>query len=232
MKVADESSAPGRLARQVKVMTSDTIGLLAAILFLLIAVVGGGFTIKELSIPKVPNVARLLAGLLGVLFAVPFVVSQATPNAGTEEPSTVRLSAAQPSGAPRADDQVTLWSDDQPDTSPESIQLIEVEATSGHSEPTVGDRITVTFSVQNVAETPFELAYTFIGARSPADEWRDFGEGNNSRVLQPGETLSVRSSLIPNEPGQWKFWPCYAFKQNGDEHLCPDEWKAFSVDVE
>lgn len=55
-------------------MTSDTVGLLAAVVFLLIAVVGGGFTVKELSVPVVPTWARIVAGLLGVLFAVPFVV--------------------------------------------------------------------------------------------------------------------------------------------------------------
>jgi hypothetical protein len=212
-------------------MTSDTIGLLAATLFLLIAVVGGGFTIKELSIPKVPNAARVLAGLLGVLFAVPFVLSLARPDGDAEEPSTVQLQAAQPSGEPQGGDQVTLWADDQPDTSADSIRLLELEATSADSEPAVGDRITIMFSFQNVAQTPLELAYTFVGARSPADEWSDFGEGNQSRVLQPGETLSVRSSLIPDEPGPWKFWPCYTLQRNGEEHSCPDEWRAFPVNV-
>ena len=47
-------------------MSSDTIGLLAASVFLLIAVVGGGFTIKELSVPTVPTWARVVAGVLGV----------------------------------------------------------------------------------------------------------------------------------------------------------------------
>jgi hypothetical protein len=212
-------------------MTSDTIGLLAAILFLLIAVVCGGFTIKELSIPKVPKAARLLAGLLGVLFAVPFVLSQATPDGAAEEPSTVRLSAAQASGDPQGGDQVTIWADDQPDTSTDSIRLLTLEATSADSKPAVGDRITITFSIQNVAEGPLKLADTFVGARSPADEWSDFGEGNQSRVLQPGETLSVRSSLNPDEPGPWKFWPCYTVWRDGEEHSCPDEWRAFPVNV-
>lgn len=55
-------------------MTSVTVSMLAAAVFLLIAVVGGGFTVKELSVPAVPTWGRIVAGLLGVLFAAPFVV--------------------------------------------------------------------------------------------------------------------------------------------------------------
>ena len=76
-------------------------------------------------------------------------------------------------------------------TTTDSIQLLEFEATSPDADPAVGDRITITFSLKNVAQAPRELAYTFVGARDPADDWSDFGEGNQSRVLQPGEALSV-----------------------------------------
>jgi hypothetical protein len=109
--------------------------------------------------------------------------------------------------------------------------LLELEATSPDADPAVGDRITITFSLKNVAQAPRELAYTFVGARDPADEWSDFGEGNQSRVLQPGETLSVRTSLIPDEAGTWKLWPCYAVQHNDGERLCPDEWRAFPIEV-
>ena len=213
-------------------MTSDTIGLLAAVLFLLIAVVGGGFTVKELTIPKVPNTARVLAGLLGVLFAVPFVLSQTGSDGETEDPSTVRLSAAQTSQDTEDGGEVVLWADDQLDVTEDSIQLLELETTSPDADPAVGDRITIMFSLKNVAQAPRELAYTFVGARDPADEWSDFGEGNQSRVLQPGEALSVRTSLIPDEAGTWKLWPCYAVQHNDGERLCPDRWRAFPIEVE
>ena len=51
----------------------NTVELLAALLFLLIALVGGGFTIKELSMPSVPGWARIVAALLGVFFAAAFL---------------------------------------------------------------------------------------------------------------------------------------------------------------
>jgi hypothetical protein len=212
-------------------MTSDTIGLLAAVLFLLIAVVGGGFTVKELTIPKVPNAGRVLAGLLGVLFAVPFVLSQAGADGQAGAASRVQLSAAQPSHGPQHGDEAVLWVDDQPDVTRDSIQLLGLEATSPRADVAVGDRVTVTFSLKNVAQAPRELAYTFVGARDPADEWSDFGEGNRSRVLRPGETVSVRTSIIPDEPGTWKLWPCYTIQREDGEHFCPDEWRAFTIPV-
>jgi hypothetical protein len=212
-------------------MTTDAIRLLAAVLFLLIAVVGGGFTIKELSIPKVPNAARIAAGLLGVLFAVPFVLGQTGPDATTDRRSPVRLAAAGSSeGAPDRGPFV-LWDEDQPDTTADGVRLLELEATSPSAEPAVGDRITIAFSLENVGGTPLELASTFIGARSPDDAWRDFGEGNQARTLEPGASLTVRSSIIPNEPGTWRFWPCYTLMRGGEERFCPDEWRVFPVEV-
>lgn len=51
-------------------MAPEAIGLVAGTLFLLIAVIGGGFTVKEIEIPKVPVRARWGSAFLGVLFVV------------------------------------------------------------------------------------------------------------------------------------------------------------------
>ena len=40
-------------------MSEQALTLVAGVLFLLIAVVGGGFTIERLQIPKVPGSARV-----------------------------------------------------------------------------------------------------------------------------------------------------------------------------
>lgn len=55
-------------------MDPNTIALLAGILFILIAIVGGGFVIKEIKIPKVPRWARIISGFLGLIFCFPFVI--------------------------------------------------------------------------------------------------------------------------------------------------------------
>jgi hypothetical protein len=48
----------------------------------------------------------------------------------------------------------TIHHDEQPDEGQEQIKLIEVKATRTNREVTVGDRITVSFTVENVAEAP------------------------------------------------------------------------------
>jgi len=214
-------------------MSSDAVGLLAASLFLLIAVVGGGFTIKELSIPTVPIWARFIAAMLGVLFAVPFVLNLTGSESDVDRASVGAPAGGQgPAAGAAAGGQVTIYADDQPETSPQSIRLLEVQATSDRREPTVSDRVTVTFSIENVAEVPFELGSTFVGARAPGDVWRDFGHGNVSQVLEPGEKLTVRSSIIVDAAGTWKFWPCFDFEHDGVDDYCPDEWKGFEVAVQ
>jgi hypothetical protein len=216
-------------------MTPETVGLFAAILFLLIAVVGGGFTLKEVSMPAVPKWARVIAALLGVLFALPFALSL-TGFDGDGDRDGDQASAAAPAGEgtqPSADapagGPATIHHDEQPDVSPEQIKLVEVKATSDQSKVTVGDRITVSFTIENVAEAPFQLSSTFVGARNPDDENSDVGEGNQDDVLEPGETLTVTATKLVNESGTWVFFPCYEFEENGEPAYCPNTWKGFEV---
>jgi len=67
-------------------VTPETIGLVAGVLFLLIAVVGGGFTVKELQIPRVPMPARVTSGVLGIAFIAfgVYAVLQIRPDADHE----------------------------------------------------------------------------------------------------------------------------------------------------
>jgi hypothetical protein len=58
-------------------MTIDVIGLLAGVAFLFVSVVGGGLKIKDTSIPKIPNLARWVLVLLGLVFSLPFLSVQA-----------------------------------------------------------------------------------------------------------------------------------------------------------
>src|SRR6266581_8606178 len=80
-------------------MSPQTLGLLGSVLFLLIAVVGGGFTAREVTIPKVPSWARVAAAIVGVLFSVPFFLSLAglprSPSDVSE--STMHSSPSSPS---------------------------------------------------------------------------------------------------------------------------------------
>jgi hypothetical protein len=211
-------------------MTSDTIGMLAAAVFLLIAVVGGGFTVKELSVPAVPTWGRIVAGLLGVLFVVPFVLGLFGIDDDADKASDGPEAAGEvESGDPSGEGSVRLCCDGPFQPSEESIRLLEVVATSDRPEPVVGDRITVSFTIQNVGQEPFLLTETFVAARDPDDANGDFGHGNGSYVLEPAESVTTTGSRLVNQPGTWQFTPCYAFEQDGKQHYCPMSWNTFPV---
>lgn len=207
-------------------MSSDTVGLLAASVFLLIAVVGGGFTVKELSVPTVPTWARFVAGVLGVLFAVPFALDLV----GSDDAGVVAAGTTGGSDqviAPSAGGDVRIHHDTRADTSRESIRLVEVEATAPRMGPHVMDNLTVTFTIENAGDAPIDLESTYVAARAPGDRWSDFGEGNFGALLRPGERLTVSSVKTVDASGIWTFWPCYEVSGNS----CPPEWRAFPVPV-
>jgi hypothetical protein len=204
-------------------VTPETVSLIAAIMFLLIAVVGGGFTAKELAIPRVPNWARAVSAVLGIVFIIPFMLNLDKPQPGPQQ--------GQVATGPQKSE-VTLYSYNQADISPEHLRLSGIRATSLHDPPKVGERITISFTLDNVAQKPFKLAYTFIAARDSINGKHDFGISNNDTEVAPGSRLTVSGSIIPDSDGRWTFWPCYAFKRNQKDMYCPSEWHLFPLSVQ
>ena len=57
-------------------MNEVTVGLLVGALFILIGLVGGGFTVREIQIPVVPNWTRVASLFVGILFiGLPLIYS-------------------------------------------------------------------------------------------------------------------------------------------------------------
>jgi len=68
------SASPSLFTRSLwSIMTSQTIILLGGILFVFIAIVGGGFTVKEIKMQRVPTWGRYAAAVLGLIFIVVFI---------------------------------------------------------------------------------------------------------------------------------------------------------------
>lgn len=65
-------------------MSGEVVALAGGILFVLVAIVGGGFTIRELVMPKVPHWARVAAGVFGL----PRCCRSRCSPAGRSPPST------------------------------------------------------------------------------------------------------------------------------------------------
>ena len=113
--------------------------------------------------------------------------------------------------------------------SPHGIEVSGLVATGRHDPPTVGDRITIQFSLTNIGTSPLTFEQTFVGVRDPEDNNKDFGEENIGAVFEPGSVVNVKQSILVNAAGTWEFWPCYILGIDGEETHCPDEWRAFEV---
>jgi hypothetical protein len=64
-----------------------TVGLMFGGLFLLIAIVGGGFTAKELTVPKVPGWARVVSGIVGVFLLAGTYYASVAEEGGSTGPT-------------------------------------------------------------------------------------------------------------------------------------------------
>ncbi len=204
-------------------MAPETIALSGGLLFLLIAIVGGGFTIREIIMPRVPSWARVASLVVGVVLIVPFFVAVISPDqsgstAGPPQPGT-----SGPSG------ETLIYSDTKSDVSNDEIEVSGLRATGQQTRPAVGDRIKVEFSLKNVGSETVTFEETFIGARDPAGNNEDFGHSNAGKALPPGDAVEISSSLIVDSAGTWQFWPCYVLQIGNQSAFCPDEWRAFQV---
>lgn len=202
-------------------MDPVTVSLSAAILFFLIAVVGGGFTLKELSIPVVPTWARATAAMLGVLFAVPWVLTTADARS-----SAVQGPNATRAAGPRDGDGAATSCPESPE------EIICQDVMWPPAQVGVDDRITVSFTIENVGQDPLRLQ-AFVKTRNPDDRQDDFGHTPDvgMQELAPQERLQVTGHTHVDEPGLWTVTPCYQFRADDANEFCPESWPPFGVDV-
>jgi hypothetical protein len=203
-------------------MSAEVVALGGGILFVLVAIVGGGFTIRELMMPRVPNWARVTSAVFGLLLLLPFVLTVVN---GQTEKGARSSSGLTP---PREQRTGGIEIDTEPDTTPDGIRITGLAVTVRNDPPRVGDTVTVDYSLTNVGSQPIRMDSTFVGARDPADENRDSEDENENRVLGPGETIEAGGRVFLNGAGTWLIFPCYLLS---GERYCPDEWKAFNVIV-
>lgn len=198
-------------------MDPKTIELLAGIIFLLIAVVGGGFVIKEIQIPRVPKWTRIISGFLGLIFCILYFKPSPPP----------------PPPPPSPNGEI-IHIDKEPDVTIHNVKLIEVLAKSPHKPPRINDRVIIEFTLQNVSNNPIKILETFVAARNPSQENQDFGYSNENKTIQPKEIIKTKAYKIVDVPGTWQFGPCYALDMlvvSEEENLCPSEWRRFPVQV-
>lgn len=204
-------------------MTPQVVALLGGLLFLLIAIVGGGFTIREIIMPGVRPWARAASLIVGVALVVPYFATGSGPR-----PSGAAAADSQPASATVAVGEAVVYADSERDVSDHGIEVSGLRASGEHSKPEAGDRITIRFSLRNVGSSAVAFEETFIAARNAGGDNKDFAHANEGDVLAPGDALEISSSIIPDGRGIWQFFPCYAMRSGS---YCPDEWRAFDVSV-
>lgn len=215
-------------------MSPEAVALVGGLLFLLIAIVGGGFSAKEVLIPGVPRWARIASLALGLALVVPYFAqalrSGETKLPETGSPASVKLSSASASSSPSPSPEGVIHdARKRHDVSPDGIDVSGLIGTSAKSHPAVGDSIEVEFTLRNVGSTAVKLDETFVGVRTPDNENGDFGNSNERAVLKPHQALTINGSRVFDAAGVWKIFPCYALATGGEPKYCPDEWRAFQV---
>lgn len=211
-------------------MSADVIALLGGLLFLLLALVGGGFTVKEIFMPTIPGWARAACLVVGVVLVV---VSFTPLGSGPVQVATTDADAETSSvtSSSELSEEVVIHEDpDEWVARAHGLQVSGLRASARHEPLDVDDQIRIEFTLENVGRSPVTVAETFIGARAPGDRWADTGHENQGAVLGPGATLDISNTVLLDAPGRWEFWPCYSLEtRRGDE--CPDEWRRFYVTV-
>lgn len=225
-------------------MDADAVALLGGLLFLLLALVGGGFSIKEISMPTIPALARaacLVVGVVLVMLAfLPSMVDGPEPVTDDQPSEQAGVTTGDPGKIGEATDSaseeagaVLLW--EQPDPSlaaDDGIELSGLRATASQSPPVAGDQILIEYTFVNVGTSPVTFNFTFTGVRAPGDRWADTGEANQGAVVEPGAALSISHAVLLDTAGSWMIWPCYEKRtENGSSSECPDGWNRFFVTV-
>ena len=201
-------------------MSPETVALAAGILFLLIGVVGGGFSVEKAQIPQVPTWGRIVSSLIGLSFLGWFVFTS-LPESG-EDPTRL-VEAERTAGA---SDGVIHRDPGPAVATSDGIEVSQIVVT-GEDPPTVGARVTMSYRLTNLTARVVELDYTFIGVRDPDDENRD-EEVDAGITLESEESTDVRQTLLLDRAGTWTIWPCYTL---AGDLSCPDDWRSFQLTV-
>lgn len=223
-------------------MDSATIALLGGLLFLLLALVGGGFSIKEISMPTIPTMARAACLVVGVgLVVLSFTAApDDEPGPAAEEPPGEEPATTTPPGTGEApapgsggvaldtNTGAVLAEDDQ-------MEVSGLTAT-GPSEPVpVDDFIKVSYTLTNRGSGPVTFVEVFTGTAPPngVDEGPfDAGHDHQGVVLAPGDSVLVEHQVHLYGAGTWTIWPCYELESPAVEpDSCPDTWNHFFVRV-
>lgn len=196
-------------------MAGDSVSLYGGILFLLIAVVGGGFSVKEVRIPRVPAWARIVSAVLGC-FLTGFYLWKQLPLDGSDGPHVLKEQTVGEIGI-------------------HGLQIRNLRVTGPGKATKIGDPITVAFTLVSVVgrPAPARLVATYVSAEDPLGNERDFGWSRTNTDLVKDAAVTASHDLVLDVPGVWSVWPCYAIDlpDGGEEDDYCRRWNAFAIRI-
>ena len=174
-------------------MEPESVALLGGLLFLLIAVVGNGFTIREIIMPGVPRWGRLASLVVGAALIVPYFASafdEQSSGPATNERSSGPATSSTPIPSPGPRDEA-IYEDSEAHVSRDAIEVSGLLASGERADVSVGERIKVQFSLRNTGSEAVTFQETFVGARNPRGDNMDFGAEHQGEELEPGQTVTL-----------------------------------------
>lgn len=166
-------------------LTVQGIVFIAGAVFVLIAILGGGFTIRELTVPEMSKNKRIGSGVIGALFiAYSLIMPPFSISTETSDTPGMRL--------------IYAPDNDELDASEkDKLQASNLIVAAAHSPPQLNDLITVQFTLRNIGQRPITLEYVYVGANDPthkydADTSRGLGNFDLNETLEPNEEYHLK----------------------------------------
>lgn len=189
-----------------------TVLLIAAIVFLMIAVIGGGFTFQQFSVAgQVPTWGRALSALIGVVLLA-FVACRTTdvlcPLCGCP-PSACEIVCVSGSDGPHG------------------LRSSGIAAHAGSNCATA----VIDFTLINAGEQPLRVVATYLSSLDPTGAERDFAWSRKNRTIAVGEGLTASHTVPLDRSGTWEVWPCYALDMpgGGQEDVYCAHWPGCTI---
>jgi hypothetical protein len=195
---SDENTGPGDgdasgkrnavFVRQESAMTIEIVSFVFGGILLFVGVLGGGFELKELKVPKVGPGVRIMAGLLGIVFIAVGFGSHSENPAKPRDPDPYVVHAEEPVEFTVIDDlgqgeikeQVSLLIDGK------DVGNLTINQDYPHS------KIMVTVPHSGQHSYTAEATSTFD---TPQGQIQYYGAGQGMIDAQPGKTYSLRASI-------------------------------------
>lgn len=194
-------------------MRMETAALVGGLAFILIALVGGGFMVKDVHLPELPSWSRLVAGLLGMSLLVlsltvglrtqqrPPVDGLPSPSPIPPNPETTSTPSPNGSGSPRADAKGSSCG------SLTTNAQVKAGPRHGSASATL---VAVSYTLKPGLQMYIQLAGQVDGAPEPGTVFRLFftGDPGTSDSMSPPHTGTtyfsmMKAEITPDRAGCW-----------------------------